>query len=74
VELRGVGDRWMRGEHVAGVTFGPGAAVEITAGAHEGTRGVVRLLADLRDGPVYLVELAAGGMARVRQSALRAPA
>jgi hypothetical protein len=56
------------------VTFGPGAAVEITAGAHEGTRGVVRLLADLRDGPVYLVELAAGGMARVRQSALRAPA
>jgi hypothetical protein len=74
VELRGVGDRWMAGERVDGVTFGPRAPVEITGGAHAGTRAVVALLADVREEPVYLVELDAGGVARVRQSWLRTPA
>ena len=74
MELRGVGDRWMAGEQVDGVAFGPRAPVEITGGTHTATRAVVLLLSDVREEPVYLVELAAGGVARVRQSWLRTPA
>jgi hypothetical protein len=74
VELRGVGDRWMAGETVAGVEFAVRQAVTITGGARAGERGTVLLLVDVAAEPVYFVELRAGAVVRVRQSQLRADA
>ena len=71
MELRGVGDRWMAGERVPGVEFGVREAVEVTGGVRDGARGVVLLLAGMGTEPVYLVELADGGVVRMRQSMLR---
>lgn len=69
---RGVGDRWIGGEHIEGVAFALHDVVDIVAGEHAGRRGAIVLLTRLRPEPVYLVRLAtAGGDARVPQSALR---
>jgi len=71
MELRGVGDRWMAGETVDGVTFGHGAAVEVVAGAHAGARGRVLLLLSVRPEPRYLVRISAPSVdARLAQSML----
>ena len=70
--MRGVGDRWLAGEAVDGVTFGHGARVEVAGGAHDGRRGTIALLLSLGADPAYLVALDGGGDARVRQSALAA--
>lgn len=70
--VRGAGDRWMSGEKLPGVTFGLNDAVEVTAGAHAGTRGTILFLVAIHPEPVYLVELGAGkGDARLRQASLR---
>jgi hypothetical protein len=71
VELRGVGDRWMAGEHVPGVSFGLRQPVEITGGVHDGARGVVLLLVGIAPEPVYRVELPTGTVVRAPQSVLR---
>lgn len=69
---RGVGDRWLTGEAVAGVAFGLHDRVLITTGRHAGAVGGVALLALLRPEPSYLVALGDGTTVRARQSALRA--
>ncbi len=70
--LRGIGDQWLEGSPVAGVTFQLNDAVEIVSGSRAGAIGSVILLLGLEPEPAYLVELATGaGDARVRQSALR---
>ncbi len=69
---RGLGDRWLAGTDVPGVTFALNDAVEIVAGSRAGAIGSVILLLGVDPEPSYLVELATGaGDARVRQSALR---
>jgi hypothetical protein len=72
--IRGVGDRWLAGESIAGIAFGFKAAVELADGHTEGQRGTVVLLMDVSADPLYLVELVGqqGGSVRVRQSSLRA--
>jgi hypothetical protein len=62
----------MAGEQVPGVEFGVRQPVEVTGGVRDGARGVVLLLADVTAEPTYLVELADGGVVRMRQSMLRA--
>lgn len=70
--LRGIGDRWLAGESVPGVTFGHNDAVEITEGEHVGEKGTIILLMALHPEPRYLVQLQEGRRdVRVRQSALR---
>jgi len=71
-ESRGIGDRWIAGEAIAGIDFGLGDAVEIRAGANDGERGTIALLVALRPEPMYVVALRSGDDVRVRQSALRA--
>ena len=72
MSLRGIGDRWLAGEAIPGVTFGHNEAVEITKGEHEGHAGAVILLMALHPEPRYLVQLREGRRdVRVSQSALR---
>jgi hypothetical protein len=72
LSLRGVGDRWLAGERLAGVNFAQNDAVEIVSGSEAGERGAIILLLDLEPEPLYLVELGSGrGDRKVRQSALR---
>lgn len=67
----GLGDRWLAGEPIDGVTFGPGDAVLVRTGRAAGGMGRVRLLLGPPPDPRYLVELDDGEPAvRVRQSAL----
>ena len=69
--IRGVGDRWLAGEVVPGVSFGLHDRVQIAAGRHAGAMGGVVLLTLVRPEPTYLVALGDGSAVRVRQSALR---
>ena len=72
MSLRGIGDRWLGGDSVPGVTFGHNDTVEITTGEHAGASGVILLLMAMRPEPKYLVQLRdGGGDVRVLQSALR---
>lgn len=72
MSLRGIGDRWLAGEPVSGVTFHHNDAVEITTGEHAGSAGVILLLMGLRPEPRYLVELRRERRdVRVPQSSLR---
>jgi hypothetical protein len=72
VNLRGVGDRWLAGEKLAGVRFAQNDAVEIIAGPETGACGAIILLLGIESEPLYLIELGSGrGDRKVRQSALR---
>ena len=69
----GLGDRWLAGETLAGVTFALNDRVEVTAGRLRGQRGTIVLLMTVAPEPLYLVALASGaGDTRIRQSELRA--
>lgn len=69
---RGVGDRWLAGERVEGVSFAHHQAVLVADGVHSGQRGVVLLLMVVSPEPRYLVRLTGGaGDVRLPQSALR---
>lgn len=70
----GLGDRWLAGEPLDGIRFGPRAAIEIATGSREGQRGHVALLLGVAPEPFYLVALDDGSELRIRQSALRAGA
>ncbi len=70
MEHLGVGDRWLDGDAVDGVRFGPKQAVEIVGGSRDGQRGRILLLIALEPEPTYLVMLEIGSEIRVRQSAL----
>lgn len=72
MEHLGVGDRWLEGEAIEGVRFGPKQAVEIVGGSRDGQRGRILLLIALEPEPTYLVMLDPGTELRVRQSALAA--
>ena len=71
MSLRGLGDRWLAGEKIPGVTFALHDAVEVTEGERAGARGVIVLLMMVRPVPRYLVRLADGADVRVLQTALR---
>ena len=72
MDRRGIGDRWLAGEPIAGVAFHHHQRVEVASGPRAGERGIIRLLVAMRPEPAYFVELDdAGGDLRVRQSALR---
>ena len=67
--LRGLGDRWLAGEALDGVTFGQGDRVV----APDGHAGRVLLLMSGPPDPLYLVELdGVPRPRRMRQSALAA--
>ena len=71
--VRGVGDRWLAGETIAGVTFAHHQAVTLAGGANDGEAGIVVLLMAVTPEPRYLVRLASGARdVRVRQSDLHA--
>ncbi|MDB4916459.1 MAG: hypothetical protein JWM95_4103 [Gemmatimonadetes bacterium] len=72
IKAPGAGDRWLNGESLEGIAFGPSAAVVVIAGRYEGQRGRVVLLASLGTNPVYIVKLGSGiGDVRVQQSQLQ---
>ena len=72
MDVRGIGDRWMAGEEIPGVTFALNDQVEILEGPNAGEGGSVIFLVALRPEPLYLVERGSGkGDVRLRQSALR---
>ena len=68
----GVGDRWLAGETVDGVAFGPGQQVALARGPRAGERATVLLLVAVQPAPTYRVRTAAGDELLVRQPALRA--
>lgn len=69
---RGVGDRWMAGERISGVTFAQHDSVQITDGPHVGRAGRVLLLAAPPPAAAYLVALdGIDAPVRVAQAALR---
>ena len=68
---RGIGDRWLAGETVAGVEFALHDPVEVAGGPFDGERGAITLLMGLTPEPTYLVTLASGRDVRLRQSVLR---
>ena len=73
METRGLGDRWLAGDVIEGVSFARHTAVSIVEGPHSGETGSIVLLTGIRPQPTYLVELASGrGSVRVRQAELRA--
>lgn len=68
----GLGDRWMAGERLTGVTFALHDAVQVVEGPHAGRAGRVLLLAAPPPAAAYLVALDAGAApVRVAQAALR---
>lgn len=72
MDVRGIGDRWMAGEEIPGVTFGLGDRVEILEGPNADERGAIIFLVAVRPEPLYLITLGSGrGDVRVRQSGLR---
>jgi hypothetical protein len=72
MNLRGIGDRWLAGEAIPGVSFALHDAVEITDGEDAGARGAIMLLMMVRPEPKYLVRLRDGsGDVRVLQSKMR---
>lgn len=69
---RGIGDRWLAGERVAGIQFALHDRVEVVLGRHTGQLGAIALLLEGPPDPLYVVTLGGGGRdIRVRQSALR---
>ena len=72
MDIRGIGDRWLAGERIDGVSFQRHDAVEVMMGRYEGETGRIELLMDLGPETKYLVKLGAGErMVPVMQSALR---
>ena len=72
MSVRGIGDRWLAGEAIEGVTFHRHDPVEIFVGRHEGQFGRIELLMDVEPEARYLVKLdEAGRLVPVNQSALR---
>ena len=72
MDVRGIGDRWMAGDEIPGVTFALNDEVAILEGPNAGEGGAIIFLVALRPEPLYLVERGSGkGDVRVRQSALR---
>ena len=70
--LRGIGDRWLAGEQIEGVSFHRHDAVEVAAGKHAGKTGRIELLMDVEPEARYLVELRPDGrLTPVNESALR---
>lgn len=70
--LRGIGDRWLAGEKIDGVSLQRHDAVDISAGRHEGEIGRVELLMDVQPEARYLIKLAQSGrLVPVSESALR---
>ena len=70
----GPGDRWLAGEPVDGVAFGPRERVEFVRGSRAGGRATVVLLVAVSPEPMYHVVTEDGDPPRelhVRQSALR---
>lgn len=73
METRGLGDRWLAGDAIEGVTFALHDTVSIVEGPYSGERGAIVLLTGIRPQATYLVELGSGrGTVRVRQAELRA--
>jgi hypothetical protein len=70
----GIGDRWLAGEPVAGVAFGPHDRATLARGPRAGEGARILLLVTAGPEPVYLVATDAGDELHVRQSALRAGA
>ena len=69
--LRGIGDRWLAGESIDGVSFQRHDAVAISAGRHEGKTGHIELLMDVEPEARYLVKLEVDGrLVPVSESAL----
>jgi hypothetical protein len=72
MSVRGIGDRWLAGDVIEGVSMRRHDAVQIVAGRHEGQPGLIELLMDLQPEARYLVKLDQGGrLVPVNQSALR---
>lgn len=72
MNIRGMGDRWLAGERIPGVTFAHHESVDILTGPHAQERGAIVMLLGVDPEPVYLVELGSGRAdVRVRQSGLR---
>ena len=68
----GLGDRWLRGEPLPGVTFALHDRVVIAGGSRDGQTGTVALLLAVVPHPLYLVTLDGdAGELKVRQSSLR---
>lgn len=68
--MPGIGDRWLAGEPVDGISFAHHERVRIVQGPHAGVVGTVALLLGVTPEPSYLISLGTGGDARVRQSGL----
>jgi len=72
MQMRGLGDRWLAGERIDGVSFQRHDAVEVMMGRYEGEAGRIELLMDLEPEARYLVKLASEErMVPVTQSSLR---
>lgn len=69
---RGIGDRWLDGESLDGVTFASRERATLARGARAGEQVTVLLLVAAHPEPLYLVRADAGDELHVRQSALRA--
>lgn len=68
----GLGDRWLRGEQLPGVSFALHDRVAIVGGSRDGQVGTVALLLAVAPHPLYLVTLDGDtGELKVRQSSLR---
>ncbi len=66
----GLGDRWLAGETISGISFGLGDAVTVLTGRGAGGIGRVRLLLGPPPDPRFVVELLDGSTVKVRQSEL----
>ena len=67
MSARGLGDRWLAGDPIEGVAFGPGDPVRLRV-APTRAPGHVRLLMRGPPDPRYLVELGDGSAVRVGQA------
>jgi hypothetical protein len=68
----GAGDRWLAGESLPGVHFGPAARVAFVRGPRAGREATVLLLVAVTPEPLYHVRADEGRELQVRQSALAA--
>ncbi len=66
----GLGDRWLAGENIGGINFGPGDAVSVLTGRGAGGMGRVRVLLGPPPDPRFVVELLDGSTVKLRQSEL----
>lgn len=67
----GAGDRWLAGEPLPGVAFGPRQRVAFARGSRAGERATVILLVAVSPEPLYHVVVETGAELHVRQSSLR---